>query len=212
MPLRLDNFQKFPKHLPEAPAGVHVLPVVPWLMLTMSAGDGNPIVALMERALHILNRRGGHLDTSAPRPAAHGVDVIDLSALESHEFVVGIAVAAILIGALVPSSLFRNLTLALVGGLVVILSVQGGVDALIDASKIVEAEIRRFPGFSHGLVVGLTISAVMLLAMRWHHPELGSLPSASSPPKTSKAPSARLRVVSRPSEASTVRHPMSPNA
>lgn len=92
--------------------------------------------------------------------------MINLSAFESHEFVVGIAVAAILISALVASSLFRNLALALAGGLIVMLYTQGGVDALVGASKMLETEIRRLPDFSHGLVVGLAIAAVMLLGMR----------------------------------------------
>ncbi len=91
---------------------------------------------------------------------------LSLSALENHEFVVGIAVAAILISALVASSMFRNLALALAAGAVVLLYVQGGVDALLIASKALEAEIRRLPDFSHGLVVGLAISAVLLVGLR----------------------------------------------
>jgi hypothetical protein len=96
------------------------------------------------------------------------VDVLNfnLSALESHEFVVGIAVAAILISALFASSLFRNIALALAAGSIVMLYAQGGVDALVGASKLLETEIRRLPDFSHGLVVGLAISAVLLVGLR----------------------------------------------
>ena len=57
----------------------------------------------------------------------------------SNEFLVGIAVAAIVISALVASSLFRNLALALAA---VLLYLQGGIGALIATSKILETEIK----------------------------------------------------------------------
>jgi zinc transporter ZupT len=91
---------------------------------------------------------------------------LDLQALQSHEFIVGIAVAAILIAALVASSLFRNVALALAAGALVLLYLQGGIDALIETSKILESEIRALPNFSHGLVVGLAVSAVLLVGLR----------------------------------------------
>ena len=59
---------------------------------------------------------------------------LNLSAFQSHEFIVGIAVAAILVSALVASSLFRNVALALAAGAVVLLYLQGGVAALIATS------------------------------------------------------------------------------
>ncbi len=91
---------------------------------------------------------------------------INLTALQSHEFIVGIAVAAIIVAALVASSLFRNIALALAAGAVVLLYFQGGVTALVTTSKTLETEIRALPDFSHGLVVGLAVSAVLLLSMR----------------------------------------------
>jgi hypothetical protein len=96
------------------------------------------------------------------------VDVLNLnlSALQSNEFIVGIAVAAILISALVASSLFRNVALALAAGAVVLLYVQGGTGALIATSKVLEGEIRAIPDFSQGLMVGLAISAVLLVGLR----------------------------------------------
>ena len=91
---------------------------------------------------------------------------INLTALQSHEFIVGIAVAAIIVAALVASSLFRNIALALAAGAIVLLYFQGGVTALVTTSKTLETEIRALPDFSHGLVVGLAVSAVLLLSMR----------------------------------------------
>jgi hypothetical protein len=50
------------------------------------------------------------------------VDVLNFSlATLSNEFIVGVAVAAIVISALVASSLFRNVALAIAAGAVVLL-------------------------------------------------------------------------------------------
>src|SRR5262245_55422391 len=95
------------------------------------------------------------------------VDVLNLANLSlSQEFIVGVAVAAILVSALVASSMFRNLALALAAGAVVLLYLQGGVAALIATSRLVEIEIRALPDFSHGLLVGLAVSAVFLVGFQ----------------------------------------------
>jgi hypothetical protein len=96
------------------------------------------------------------------------VDVLNLnlSVLQSHEFLVGAAVAAILVAALVASSLFRNIALALAAGAVVLLYLQGGVGALVAMSSVMEKEIRALPEFSNGLIVGLAISAVLLVGLQ----------------------------------------------
>ena len=91
---------------------------------------------------------------------------LDLTALQSHEFIVGIAVAAILVSALVASSLFRNIALALAAGGVVLLYLQGGVASLIALSSMLENEIRALPNFSNGMMVGLAISAVLLVGLQ----------------------------------------------
>jgi hypothetical protein len=125
------------------------------------------LLAPPSKALQIEGERGGHLETIARRCVVE-VDVLnlDLSALQSHEFIVGLAVAAILVSALVASSLFRNIALALAAGAVVLLYLQGGVAALIAISTVVETEIRALPNFSNGLVVGLAISAVLLVGLQ----------------------------------------------
>lgn len=91
---------------------------------------------------------------------------LNLSALQNHEFVVGIAVAAIMVSALVASSLFRNIALALAAGGVVLLYLQGGLGSLMATSKLLETEIRSLPDFSNGLMVGLAVAAVMLVGLR----------------------------------------------
>jgi hypothetical protein len=95
------------------------------------------------------------------------VDVLNFSlASLTNEFIVGVAVAAIVVSALVASSLFRNVALAIAAGAVVLLYLQGGTGALIATSKLVETEIKSAPDFSQGLMVGLAISAVFLVGMR----------------------------------------------
>ena len=84
----------------------------------------------------------------------------------TNEFIVGVAVAAIVISALVASSLFRNVSLALAAGGIVLLYLQGGTGALLTMSKVVENEIKATPDFSQGLMVGLAIAAVFLVGMR----------------------------------------------
>ena len=91
---------------------------------------------------------------------------LNLSVLQSHEFLVGAAVAAILVAALVASSLFRNIALALAAGAVVLRYLQGGVGALVAMSSVLEKEIRALPDFSNGLIVGLAISAVLLVGLQ----------------------------------------------
>jgi zinc transporter ZupT len=91
---------------------------------------------------------------------------LNLSALQSQEFIVGIAVAAILVSALIASSMFRNIALALAAGAVVLLYLQGGVPALLATSAMVEKEIRAIPEFSNGLVVGFAVAAVFLFGMQ----------------------------------------------
>jgi hypothetical protein len=90
---------------------------------------------------------------------------LSLQAFQSQEFIVGIAVAAIMVAALVASSLFRNLALALAAGAVVLLYLQGGVGALVETSTMMEKQIRALPDFSNGLVVGLAVSAVLLMGL-----------------------------------------------
>jgi hypothetical protein len=91
---------------------------------------------------------------------------LNFAAMQSHEFVVGIGVAAIMIAALVASSLFRNIALALAAGGIVLLYMQGGIAGLVAMSDVLEREIRTIPDFSNGLVVGLGVSAVLMVGMR----------------------------------------------
>jgi len=61
--------------------------------------------------------------------------------LQSYEFVVGVAVAAIMLSALLASSLFRNIALALAAGAIVILYLQGGIANLLTLGQTLETEV-----------------------------------------------------------------------
>jgi hypothetical protein len=96
------------------------------------------------------------------------VDVLnfDMAVLQSHEFVVGAIVAAILLSALFASSLFRNIGLALAAGGVVVLYLQGGIASLLALSHTLETEFKAIPDFSSGMIVGTAVVAVLMLGFR----------------------------------------------
>lgn len=90
----------------------------------------------------------------------------DVALLESHDFLVGAVVAAILLTALFGSSLFRNVALALAAGGIVVLYLQGGVPNLLALSHTLETEFGSIPDFSKGMVAGLAVAAVLMLGFR----------------------------------------------
>ena len=92
--------------------------------------------------------------------------LFDSAILQSHEFAVGAAVAAILLGAFFASSLFRNVALALAAAGVVMLYLQGGVASLLTLSKTLETEFLAIPNFSTGLMVGAAAVVILLLGVR----------------------------------------------
>jgi hypothetical protein len=94
------------------------------------------------------------------------VDVFNVALMQSHEFIVGIAVAAILLSALVASSLFRNIALALAAGAVVVLYLQGGVANLLVLSRTLETEFGSIPDFTSGMLVGVAIVVVLLFGFK----------------------------------------------
>lgn len=90
----------------------------------------------------------------------------DMAVFQSHEFVVGVAVAAIMLSALFASSLFRNIALAFAAGALVVLYVQGGVPNLVAMSKVLETEFRAIPDFSTGMLVGGAVMSVLLISFK----------------------------------------------
>lgn len=91
---------------------------------------------------------------------------LSLSMFQNQEFVVGLAVAVILLAAFAASSLFRNVSLALAAGGIVLLYAQSGVPGLLALSKVMETEIKAIPDFSQGLAVGAAVAVVLLIGLR----------------------------------------------
>jgi len=91
---------------------------------------------------------------------------LNMSMLQSHEFVVGLAVAAIMLSALFASSLFRNIALALAAGAIVVLYLQGGIANLLTLGQTLETEVRSIPNFASGMLVGVAIVVVLFLGFR----------------------------------------------
>ncbi len=92
--------------------------------------------------------------------------MLSTSLLQSHEFMVGVAVAAIMLSALFASSLFRNIALALAAGAIVVLYLQGGIANLLTLSQTLETEVRSIPNFATGMLVGVAIVVVLFLGFR----------------------------------------------
>ena len=90
----------------------------------------------------------------------------DMAMFQSHEFIVGVVVAVIILGALFGSSLFRNIGLAFAAGALVVLYMQGGIPNLVAISKLVEVEFRTIPDFTTGLLVGGAVVSVLLLSFK----------------------------------------------
>ena len=91
---------------------------------------------------------------------------VTVASFDNQEFVVGLGVAAILLSALVLSSIFRNIAFALAAGAIVLFYLQGGVPQLLATSKVLENEFHAIPDFSRGLMVGLAMAAVFLFSLR----------------------------------------------
>ncbi len=91
---------------------------------------------------------------------------LNMSLLQSHEFVVGVSVAAIMLSALFASSLFRNIALALAAGAIVVLYLQGGIASLLTVSHTLETEVRTIPDFASGMLVGTASVIVLFLGFR----------------------------------------------
>jgi len=90
----------------------------------------------------------------------------DMAMFQSHEFVVGTIVAAILLSALFGSALFRNIGLAFAAGALVVVYLQGGIPTIMAISKSLETEFRAIPDFTTGLLVGGGVVSALLLGLR----------------------------------------------
>ena len=87
--------------------------------------------------------------------------------LQNYDFIVGCVTGVILIGALIASSLFRNLFLAAVASAVVVLYFQYGINGLLKYGKVVTADFVIFhPYFGQGVVAGGLLIFIIAAAAR----------------------------------------------
>ncbi len=72
----------------------------------------------------------------------------------SFEFLVGVVVGKILLGALLASAIFRNVALAAAASAVCFVYFQKGVPGLLQAAHAVVADLAVRPSFSQGVALG----------------------------------------------------------
>jgi hypothetical protein len=77
-----------------------------------------------------------------------------MSHIVSFEFLVGVAVGKILLGAMLASSIFRNVALAVGASGVCFVYFQKGVVGVLEAGHIVVADFALRPSFSQGVALG----------------------------------------------------------
>ncbi len=80
----------------------------------------------------------------------------------NNELVIGAAAAAVLIGAVLASSLFRNLALAASALALAWLYAQQGVDGLMAIGQSLSGDLAARPDFARGLLIGTALAAVIL--------------------------------------------------
>ena len=78
--------------------------------------------------------------------------------ITNFEFLVGVAVGKIMLGALFASPLFRNLALAVAAIGVCFLYLQKGVSGIILIAHTLHSDLFIRPDFSKGLVVGAILA------------------------------------------------------
>ena len=87
--------------------------------------------------------------------------------LQNYDFIVGGVVGAILVGALVASSLFRNLALAAAACSVLVLYYYHGINGLLRFGKALTADFMVFHQyFGQGLAVGALFVLVVMAVNR----------------------------------------------
>jgi hypothetical protein len=79
----------------------------------------------------------------------------------NFEFMVGVAVGKILLGALFASPIFRNLALAAGAGTLCFTYFQKGVPGILQAAHVLIGDFSARPSFSHGLALGALLGIIV---------------------------------------------------
>lgn len=81
--------------------------------------------------------------------------------LPNFDFVVGIAAGKILLGALLASSIFRSVALAVAASAICVLYLQKGVAGLLGAAHLVTIDFMIRPDFSKGMALGAILAIIV---------------------------------------------------
>jgi hypothetical protein len=90
--------------------------------------------------------------------------------LVNFEFMVGVAVGKILLGALLASSIFRNLALAAGASAVCFTYFQKGVPGILQTAHVLTGDFSARPSFSLGLALGALLGIIVFGAFLRRRP------------------------------------------
>jgi hypothetical protein len=94
-----------------------------------------------------------------------------MSAIQNQEFIAGAVMAMIIVGAFYGSSVFRNVGLAALGGLILWVFFQhGGTSGIVVLTKALQLEFTSRPAFAQGAIIGALAVVAVVLALRERRP------------------------------------------
>ena len=89
-----------------------------------------------------------------------------MNAVTNFEFLVGVAAGKILLGAVVASPLFRNLTLAAAAVALCFTYMHGGVSEIISIANKVQTDLFTRPNFAKGLAARAVVAFLVFGVIR----------------------------------------------
>lgn len=81
--------------------------------------------------------------------------------ITSFEFIIGVAVGKLLLGALLASPLFRSVSLGVSAAAVCYLYARSGTSGILMFAHRLQADLFSRPDFSNGLIVGLLVAFIV---------------------------------------------------
>ena len=84
----------------------------------------------------------------------------------NYEFMIGIAVGKILVGAVLASSLFRAIAMASAASAIAFLYFDGGIIAILKIGVMLRTDLLAHPEFAHGIALGGALAVLLGAALR----------------------------------------------
>jgi hypothetical protein len=88
----------------------------------------------------------------------------------NFEFMVGVAVGKVLLGALFASPIFRGVALAAAAGIICFTYFQRGVAGILETAHVLIGDFAARPGFSQGLALGALLGIIVFGAFLSRRP------------------------------------------